>query len=459
MKRAGIIFLFLIVQITLPAQYTIQVKVDSMPTKKAYLFDYLGLNRNIVDSAKASPDGSFSFTLPASAHPGMYRIVVGPEQFWDIIFNHEQIRMRTSFSSIIDSLKVLESKENQLLNAYMHFFIDLQRKGDMLQRLAGMYPVSDPFHLQIVKELQKVKASDPEKLTREIIEKNPDTYVSGFLKLELSPKVPAGIQPKEELKYVLDHFWDNIPFTNTDQMYSPGLVNKVRTYFSLFRRAYPAAIVEPEMMKGLDRLMKAAAVNEVLTQFLLEDIAKWAEQADFDQFFGYLTEAYLAQATCTDEKKKGQFKELVDSYQKTAPGKQVPEIVIPRDPKGAIVLSEIPSRYILVVFWASWCPHCIEMLPKLNAVYQKYSRNDLEVVAISVDSKKQDWEDALKKNGFSWINYSELKGWDCSIAYDYGIRATPTMILIDRKRIVIAKPKNPEVLQQKLTELGVRTIK
>jgi hypothetical protein len=52
-----------------------------------------------------------------------------------------------------------------------------------------------------------------------------------------------------------------------------------------------------------------------------------------------------------------------------------------------------------------------------------------------------------------------LKGWDCSIAYDYGIRATPTMILIDRKRIVIAKPKNPEVLQQKLTELGVRTIK
>jgi len=122
-------------------------------------------------------------------------------------------------------------------------------------------------------------------------------------------------------------------------------------------------------------------------------------------------------------------------------------------------MSEIPTKYVLVVFWASWCPHCNEMLPKLKTVYEKYSRSDLEVVAISVDSKKQDWEDALKKNGFTWINYSELKGWDCSIAYDYGIRATPTMILIDRKRTVIAKPKNPEVLQQKLTELGIRTIK
>ncbi len=459
MKRAGIIFLFLIVQISLPAQYFIQVRVDSMRTKKAYLFDYLGLTRNMVDSAKTAPDGSFSFTLPANAHPGMYRIVVGPEQFWDIIFNREQIRMRTSFSSIIDSLKVLESKENQLLNSYMHFFIDLQRKGDLLQRLAGIYPASDPFHQQILKELQKVRAGDPEKLTREIIENNPDTYVSGFLRMELSPKVPAGILPKDEFKYVLEHFWDNISFADSDQMYSPGLVNKVRSYFSLFRRAYPAAIVEPEMMKGLDRLMRAAAANEVLTQFLLEDIAKWAEQADFDQFFGYLTEAYLAQATCTDEKKKGQFKELVDAYQKTAPGKQVPEIVIPRDSNGTLVMSEIPSKYILVVFWASWCPHCNDMLPELKTVYNKYSRSDLEVVAISVDSKKQDWEDALKKNGFTWINYSELKGWDCSIAYDYGIRATPTMILIDKKRTVIAKPKNPEVLQQKLAELGIRRIK
>ncbi len=459
MKKAGIILLFLLVQISLPAQYTIQVKVDSMPTKKAFLFEYVGLNRNMVDSAKTSPDGSFSFTLPAAAHPGMYRIVVGPEQFWDIIFNREQIRMRTHFSAIIDSLKVMESKENQLLNAYMHFFLDIQRKGDLLQRLAGMYPTSDPFQQQVLRELQKVRASDPDKLTREIIEKNPDAYVSSFLKLELAPKVPAGINQKDELKYILDHFWDNVGFTDTDQMYNPGLVNKVRSFFGLFRRAYPPAIVEPEMMKGLDRLMKAAASNDVLTQFLLEDIAKWAEQADFDQFFGYLTEAYLSQATCTDSKKSGQFKELVEAYQKTAPGKQVPEIVIPRDPKGALILSEIPTRYILVVFWASWCPHCDEMLPKLKKVYEKYDRADLEVVAISVDSKKQEWEDAIKKNGFSWINYSELKGWDCSIAYDYGIRATPTMILIDKKRTVIAKPKNPEVLQQKLTELGVRTIK
>jgi thiol-disulfide isomerase/thioredoxin len=459
MKQAGIVLLLFCFQINLPAQYTIQVKVDSMPVKKAYLFDYMGINRNMVDSAKATNDGSFSFTLPASAHPGMYRIVVGPQQFWDIIFNKESIRMRTHFSSIIDSLKIIESKENKLLNSYMRFFLEVQRKGELLQRLSMLYPAADPFQQQVMRELQKVQASDPEKITREIIEKYPDTYVSGFLKMEISPKVPTGIAPKDELKYVLDHYWDNISFADTNMMYNPGLVNKVRTYFSLFQRASSPGELENAMKKGLDKLMSAAAVNDVIFQFLLEDIAQWAERTEFDEFFGYLTEFYLAQASCTDEKKKGEFKDIVASYQKTSPGKQVPEIVIPRENKGSLILSEIPSRYILVVFWASWCPHCNEMLPKLLKLYENYSRKDFEIVAISVDQKKQEWDESIKKNGYSWINYSELKGWDCSIAYDYGIRATPTMILIDRKRTVIAKPRNPELLQQKLTDLGIRTAK
>jgi len=459
MKKAGILFLFLCLCLTLTAQYTIQVKVDSMPIKRAYLFDYVGNDRNMADSAKALPDGSFVFHLPADAHPGMYRIVVGPQQFWDIIFNKESIRMKTCYTAILDSLKILESKENQLLNTYMQYFLGIQRKEELLRGLSGLYPTSDPFHQRILEELKKVRSSDPEKMTREIVEKYPDTYVARFLKLELSPRVPVGVEPKDQMKYILDHFWDDVSFADSNQMYSPGLINKVRTFFSLYQRNFNPAIVEPEMQKGLDKLMAAASVNDVLYQFILEDIAKWAERTELDDFFGYLTEKYLVQASCSDEKKKENFKELVAAYQKTAPGKQVPEIVIPRDSQGSLVMSEIPSRYILVVFWASWCPHCNEILPQLEKLYEKYDRKDLEILAISVDSNKKDWEEAIKTKGYTWINYSELKGWDCSIAYDYGIRATPTMILLDRTKTVIAKPRNPEFLQQKLSELGIMPTK
>lgn len=457
MKQAGLLLLFICLRISLSAQYSIQVKVDSMPTGKAYLFEYMGINRQMVDSARATSDGSFSFILPANAHPGMYRIVVGPEQFWDILFNREQIRMRTHFSSVIDSLKVLESNENQLLTSYMHFFIDIQKKGDLLLRLSKLYPANDPFQQQLTRELQKVRAADPGKITREIIGKHPETYAARFLALELPPEIPADVPAKEEFNYVIEHFWDRVNFKDTTHMYSPGLINKVRNYFSLFQRFYPPTELEPALMKGLDRLMSAAAVNDVLFEFLLEDIAQWAERTEYDDFFTYLTENYLAQASCTDEKKQGEFRELVEAYRKTAPGMKVPEIVIPRDSGGALMLSQVPARYVLIVFWASWCPHCNEMLPKLASIYQQYNRADLEIIAISLDQNRKDWEDAIRRYNYSWINHSELKGWDCSIAYDYGIRGTPTMILIDRNRTVISKPRNPDLLQQKLAELGVRT--
>jgi thiol-disulfide isomerase/thioredoxin len=459
MRKAGLLFLLVLLKLQLPAQYSIRVKVDSMPTRKAYLFEYVGMKNNMLDSAKVAPDGSFSFTLAATAHPGLYRIVVGPEQFWDFIFNREQIRMQTHFNAIIDSLKVPESTENQLLNRYMQFFIGMNRKADALQKLAGLYPDGDPFRDQVVKELQKVRSSDPEKVTREIMDTYPHSYAARFLKMELNPRVPTGVPAQNEMIYVLDHFWDDIDFHDTSMMYSPGLPNRIRLYFSLFQQAVPSKELEEAMKKGLDHVMSAAAVNDILFEFILQDIADWAERTEYDDFFSYLTEFYLAKASCTDEKRKGEFSDIVASYQKTAPGKVVPEIVIPRDRDGALILSEIPSKYTLIIFWASWCPHCSEMLPQVKALYDRYKRSDLEILAISLDDKKEDWQKAIRENGYNWINHSELKGWDCSIAYDYGIRATPTFILVDKSRTVIGKPRNAALLEQKLNELGVRLIK
>jgi alkyl hydroperoxide reductase subunit AhpC len=99
------------------------------------------------------------------------------------------------------------------------------------------------------------------------------------------------------------------------------------------------------------------------------------------------------------------------------------------------------------------------MLPELKRLYERYNRRDFEVLAISLDEKRTEWEAALKAGGFGWINHSELKGWDCSIAYDYGIRATPTFVLVDRNRTVIARPRNVTVLEMKLNELGVKPLR
>ena len=442
----------------LSAQYTLKVQVDSMPTSKAYLYEYLGTRTKMIDSARTTSPGNIKFELPEETHPGLYRIVVGPNNFWDIIFNKEDIILKTHYSAPLDSLKVLESEENKLLNSYMSYFIDINRKAEAISRLMGLYDRGSGFYNALEKELMNLRMQDPEKISRDIISQHPQTYVARFLKIEQNPVVPQGLGRQEEIDYLIDHFFDNIDFRDSAMIYSPPLITRVRAYFNLFQQAYPPSQAEQKMMNGLDRVMSLAAVSDPVYDFILNDLADGFERSEFETFFAYLTETYLLDASCTDEERSGELSEVLASIKKTEIGRKAPEIIIPL-PDGPIILSDIPEPYVLVVFWASWCPHCNQILPQIKQVYNKYHSAGFEIVAISIDKEKSEYEAALKKGNYPWINYSELKGWDCSISYDYGIRATPTMILLDSERKIISKPRNPGMLESLLQDLGLQASK
>ena len=452
MKRLLFLLLSIFLVSTLSAQYVIKVQVDSMPTSKAYLYEFLGAKTKMLDSARTSIPGKIQFTLPENSHPGLYRIVVGPNNYWDFIFNKENIRLRTHFAAPLDSLKVLESVENTLLKKYMSHFITLNRKAESISHLMGLYERGSEFYNTLEKELMNLRMEDPQKVTREIIAQNPDTYVAKFLSVEQNPAVPAGLDQKEELDYILDHFFDGVDFSDSTLIYSPPLITKVKDYYNLHQQAFPPAELEEKMMKGLDKLMSKAAVSDPVFDFILNELADGYERSEFETFFAYLTEAYLLDAGCTDDARSSELSEVLASIKKTALGKKAPEIILPLE-KGPVILSDIPEKYVMILFWASWCPGCKEMLPEIKNLYRQYHSSGFEIIAISIDKEKAAYNTDLQRGQYPWINYSELKGWDCSIAYDYGIRATPTMILLDENRNVIAKPRNPKMLAEILGQL------
>ncbi len=452
MKRLLFLLLSILLVSTLSAQYVIKAQVDSMPTSKAYLYEFLGAKTKMLDSARVSVPGKIQFTLPENSHPGLYRIVVGPNNFWDIIFNSENISMRTHFAAPLDSLVVLESVENTLLKKYMSHFINLNRKAEGISRLMGLYERGSEFYNSLERELMNLRMEDPQKITKDIITNNPKSYVARFLSVEQNPVVPVGLGKKEELEYVLDHFFDGIDFSDSSLIYSPPMITKIRDYLNVHQQAYPPAEQEEKMMKGLDKLMSKAAVSDVVFDFILNELADGYERSEFETFFAYLTETYLLDAGCTDEARSSELSEVLASIKKTALGKKAPEIILPLE-KGPVILSDIPEKYVMVLFWASWCPGCKEMLPEIKNLYRQYHSSGFEIISISLDKEKAAYNSALQRGQYPWINYSELKGWDCSIAYDYGIRATPAMILLDENRNVIAKPRNPGMLAEILGRL------
>ncbi len=69
-------------------------------------------------------------------------------------------------------------------------------------------------------------------------------------------------------------------------------------------------------------------------------------------------------------------------------------------------LSNISAEYTLVLFWASWCRHCESLLSVLKEIYE-YHDKGLEIVTISIDKDRKEWQNTISNEQYRWINYSE----------------------------------------------------
>lgn len=116
-------------------------------------------------------------------------------------------------------------------------------------------------------------------------------------------------------------------------------------------------------------------------------------------------------------------------------------------------LSDTKAKYILLDFWASWCPPCRQESPTLVRLFNKYKNKGFVIVSVSVDDNKENWIRAIEKDGFIWPQVSDLKGWQSPSATLYNVSAIPTSFLLDENRRIIAKNLRGVDLEKKLEEL------
>ena len=110
------------------------------------------------------------------------------------------------------------------------------------------------------------------------------------------------------------------------------------------------------------------------------------------------------------------------------------------NPKGeSIKLSDHLGKVTLLEFWASWCGPCRKQNPELVKTYKKYHLQGFDIIGISLDFTKEDWERAIAVDSLHWIHGSDLKGRNSLPAIIYGINAIPDNYLIDSNGIIIGK--------------------
>ena len=132
------------------------------------------------------------------------------------------------------------------------------------------------------------------------------------------------------------------------------------------------------------------------------------------------------------------------------PGQQIADFTL-NTPQGEplSVMSEVKKNKITILdFWASWCGPCRREMPFMKELYAKYQPKGLGIVGISLDESAADWNRAIEDLKIEWPQMSDLKGWECSAAQTFQVRAIPHLIILDSEGKILQKGLRGEELEQ-----------
>lgn len=134
-------------------------------------------------------------------------------------------------------------------------------------------------------------------------------------------------------------------------------------------------------------------------------------------------------------------------------GKVAPAFSLPDTAGVSVSLSDFRGKYVLLDFWASWCPPCRRENPNVVKAFNEYKDKNFTVVGISLDKDKDKWLKAIADDHLTWTHLSDLKYWDSEIPALYGVRGIPSNVLLDPEGVIIAKNITGEELHKKLQEV------
>ena len=91
-------------------------------------------------------------------------------------------------------------------------------------------------------------------------------------------------------------------------------------------------------------------------------------------------------------------------------------------------LASLKGKVVLVNFWATWCPPCLEEIPDLQELYDAHRKSDLVVIGVALDSTRESVVEFVAKKK---ISYPIVFG-DYDMAAQVGeVEALPTSYLYD----------------------------
>ena len=384
--------------------------------------------------------GMFGFRLPENFETGSYRLVYNTQKnlFVNIIYNQENVSFTCDPEDVTNTIYFFDSKENS------KFF-------DYIKQINVKY-----IELDSIQNLCYQDYSN-EKLVRKYISKNAEInafqnyfeqetkgmLVNNFIKAykKTNPELP--LQSKlDYYLYLRKNYLNNIDFQNETLRNSSFIIDRLNEYVFDLNEA-----IAIKANKALDTLMIDMALDKIdASKFKDEVIYSLTSSAydpyssQYDLLLDYLHSKYYV--SLPETIKTQDFTKMLESKLNVIVGKKAPNIKLDNGS-----LYDIKSDKIMIVFWSTTCSHCLKEIPE---VYE-FLKDDktIKVILVAIEDEYSDWEHVIP----SYPNWTHLRAngkWENEYAKAYNVKSTPAYFVLDKDKIIIAKPDDMKALKLEL---------
>ena len=104
-------------------------------------------------------------------------------------------------------------------------------------------------------------------------------------------------------------------------------------------------------------------------------------------------------------------------------------------------LSDFRGKVVVLNFWATWCPPCVEETPALIELNKRIANRNGVVLGVSVDEDPAAYEKFIQDHG---INFPTSRDASKKYAQDYGTVMYPETYIIDRRGKIARKVIGPQ---------------
>ena len=134
-------------------------------------------------------------------------------------------------------------------------------------------------------------------------------------------------------------------------------------------------------------------------------------------------------------------RENIALRERIEPGQPATDFSLPQRDGTTLSLADYRGKVLVLDFWASWCGPCRASFPWMREFYKEYQSKGVEILGISIDAKRADWEKALDAEKLPWKQVLDERTdpyANSKVATIYHALAIPHFVVIDREGKIVA---------------------